>query len=212
DLGFMLLGMIVEKKSHISLANYVRKKVFFPLKIDDDLIFNEKIDLSKKRYYAPTEKCSWRGKVLHGEVHDDNAWAMGGAAGHAGLFGTVKGVAKLVGFILDCIQGRAQHPSITNQDLQQAIHKLSDKGTWGLGFDTRSDQGSSSGHYLSSTSFGHLGYTGTSFWIDPERDMAIILLTNRVYPTRNNQQIKEFRPVFHDRIMELLFFSGNYTG
>lgn len=204
DLGFMILGMIIEKKTQLSLAEYVNKKVFVPLGVQEDLFYPRATSFEKNKIYAPTEECSWRQKLLCGEVHDDNAASMSGVAGHAGLFGTIKGVTGLVGFLLDAVQGRVQHPFIDNDSIQQAVKRQSDIGTWGLGFDTKSPYGSSSGHYLSPLSFGHLGYTGTSFWVDPVQDMAIILLSNRVNPSRNNEQIKTFRPLFHDAVMKIV--------
>lgn len=202
DLDFMLLGMIVEKKSGISLDLYTRKSIFSPLGIEKILFFPELGKKNTENIYAPTEECSWRKRMLCGEVHDDNASAMGGVAGHAGLFGTIHGVAELVSILLDVVKGRKNHSSLNSDDIQKAVRKQSDLGTWGLGFDTRSVERSSSGKFFSPESFGHLGYTGTSFWVDTIKDLAIILLTNRVHPTRQNAKIKAFRPLFHDTIMD----------
>lgn len=204
DLGFMLLGLIVEKKTNTSLDEYVKNKLFIPLSIDKHLFFNNGINQIGDRVYAVTEDCPWRRRVLSGEVHDENASAMGGVAGQSGLFGDIQGVKEIVAFILDTIKGRRELGIIHRNDLLLAIRKQSELGTWGLGFDTRSEKGSSSGSKMSISSFGHLGYTGTSFWVDPETDEAIILLSNRVNKSRHNIKIKEFRPLFHDAVIEHL--------
>jgi len=204
DLGFMLLGMIVEKKSGMPLDEYVKRKIFQPLGIEKKIFFIKKREnVAEPLTFAPTEDCPWRKRVLSAEVHDDNASAMGGVAGHAGLFGTILGVGELVGSLLDYVNGWRNHQSFTNADLRNAVCRQTEKGTWGLGFDTRSELGSSSGQYFSKASFGHLGFTGTSFWVDPEQACAIILLSNRVHPSRNNDHIKVFRPLFHDTVLEL---------
>jgi CubicO group peptidase (beta-lactamase class C family) len=128
-------------------------------------------------------------------------------AGHAGLFGTVGGVLALVLHLLEVRQGRATHPAYRPEDLRAFLAFRSDlPGTsWTLGFDTPSPAGSSAGRYFSSSSFGHLGFTGTSFWVDPDKDLAVVLLTNRVHPSRDNDRIKAFRPLFHDTVVEALF-------
>jgi CubicO group peptidase (beta-lactamase class C family) len=203
DLGYMLLGLIVEIKANCSLPEYVEKMVYQPLELEKKLFFINGM-ASDTACYAPTEQCPWRKRLLVGEVHDENASSLGGGAGHAGLFGNVIGVLDLVTFLLDMVQGRREHPHINTCDLQQAVRKQNALGTWGLGFDTPSAEGSSSGSHFSKKSFGHLGFTGTSFWVDPEKDLAIVLLTNRVHPDRQNIKIKKFRPVFHDTVMDIL--------
>jgi len=205
DLGFMLLGMLVEKGSAISLDDYVVQNIYKPLKLDEELFFN-RVPLMKNRQYAATECCCWRDKILAGEVHDDNAWVTGGVGGHAGLFGTVGGVFRLTELLFDQWQGRVSHPAYFNDDLRECLKRNSKKSTWGLGFDTPNEQGASCGKYFSKRSVGHLGFTGTSFWIDPEKDLVVVLLTNRVHPNRNNTLIRQFRPDFHDRIINILGF------
>jgi CubicO group peptidase (beta-lactamase class C family) len=127
---------------------------------------------------------------------------MGEVAGHAGLFGTVKGVLSITEHILGQWQGIKKHPNIENNDLKKALERKYAERTWTCGFDTPSKKGSTSGSYFSPESVGHLGYTGTSFWIDPIEDIVVVLLTNRVHPTRENKKIREFRPLFHDTVME----------
>lgn len=205
DLGYILLGRIIEEKSAQTLDAFAAQWLFAPLGLDGELAFNP---LSRPFFgaatrFAPTEKCPWRRRVLLGEVHDDNAHAMGGVAGHAGLFGTVGGVLALVRFLLDLCQGRASHPYLQAADFRAAVLKANAQAgsTWGLGFDTPSATRSSAGQLLSRRSFGHLGFTGASFWCDPERDLAVVLLSNRVHPSRHNTLIREFRPRFHDAVV-----------
>jgi CubicO group peptidase (beta-lactamase class C family) len=146
---------------------------------------------------APSEEDPWRGHLLQGEVHDENAAALGGVAGHAGLFGTAQAVGQVTKAWLDSYSGK---PSIFRQDLVSQFVKAQPGTSWGLGWDTPS-QPSSSGQWFSPESFGHLGFTGTSIWIDPIKELEVIFLSNRVHPTRENQAIKTFRPKLHDVII-----------
>lgn len=202
DLGFILLGFIIEKISGKSLDEYVKEKIYNPLYLQNKIIFAQK----EKRIdfiYAATEKCPWTGKILSGMVHDDNCRAMGGVAGHAGLFGTIEGVVQLCEYLLSQVKGRSKHPSYGNENLKKTVTKEENYG-WASGFDTPSVTGSSSGQYFSASSFGHLGFTGTSFWIDPQKELIVVLLTNRVHPSKENELIKKFRPLFHDTVMRCL--------
>ena len=146
---------------------------------------------------APTEDDPWRGRLLHGEVHDGNAAALGGVAGHAGLFGTAQAVGQVTKAWLDSYSGK---PSLFQRDVVRQFVKAQPGTSWGLGWDTPS-QPSSSGQWFSPESFGHLGFTGTSIWIDPIKELEVIFLSNRVHPTRENQAIKTFRPKLHDVII-----------
>ena len=143
---------------------------------------------------------------MRGEVSDENCWVIGGVAGHAGLFGSVESVLALLSELFDSWLGRKSFLTIRGDVVAYFLEYTSPafRSTWALGFDRPSPQGSSGGRYLSPASVGHLGFTGTSFWMDPEKGVVIVLLTNRVHPSRDNQGIKEFRPLFHDRVMELL--------
>jgi len=203
DLGFMLIGEIIKKKTSLRLDEYVNKKIYKPMGIDKLLFFNFNNKIKKGVNYAPTELCNWRKKLLYGQVHDDNAFTMQGVAGHAGMFGNIYGVTALVNYLIDIIEGRKDHPDINREYLNKFIKKNNNE-YFGLGFDTPSSENSSSGHYFSEKSFGHLGFTGTSFWVDLEKKISIVLLTNRVHPDRKNEKIRKFRPVFHDLIMKKL--------
>ncbi|GBE53766.1 penicillin-binding protein 4* [bacterium BMS3Bbin14] len=204
DLGFMLLGEVVERVSGRQLDTFFNEKIIKPLKIEEAPFFSAlNSNRSKKtEKFAATENCPWRGRVMQGEVHDEHAWLMGGVAGHAGLFGTIRAVLLMTEKILHQWQGQEKHPAYSTTTLQRALKKKYSDQTWCLGFDTPTPGGSTGGKYLSPQSVGHLGYTGTSFWIDPERDLVMILLTNRVHPTRKNEQIRIFRPLFHDTVVE----------
>jgi len=199
DLGFILLGRIIEEQSNEPLDAFVTRWLYAPLNLQEKIAFNPlgRPVFKEGSLFAPTEDCPWRG-----EVHDDNAHAMGGVAGHAGLFGTAGAVLTLTRFLLDLLKGQAAHPHLAATDLHDAVRRSNAQAdsTWGLGFDTPSANQSSAGHLLSRSSFGHLGFTGTSFWCDPERDIAVVLLTNRVHPSRHNARIRDFRPRFHDAV------------
>lgn len=207
DLGFMVLGWIIEKKAGKSLDLYVEEKIIKPLGLSEDLFFKPLNKEGKEKTFAATEECPWRKKTLVGEVSDDNTHVVGGVSGQAGLFGNIKGVLAITTHLLDQWKGRENHPTYNSRDLKRFLARqenTKEGSTWALGFDTPSGKGSSSGKYLSKESVGHLGFTGTSFWIDPTRDLVIVLLTNRVHPSRENTKIKEFRPLFHDTVMEEL--------
>ncbi|HXN85288.1 MAG TPA: serine hydrolase, partial [Candidatus Binataceae bacterium] len=158
--------------------------------------------------FAATENCPSRKRLLIGEVDDDNAFAMGGVAGHAGLFAPVRDVDKIAAQLIACYQGRSDFVS------QKIIREFWTRdsavpgSTWALGWDTPSPGRSSSGHRFPATAVGHLGFTGTSIWIDPARKISIAILTNRVHPSRDNQAIREFRPAIHDLIMEAIEGDG----
>jgi CubicO group peptidase (beta-lactamase class C family) len=159
---------------------------------------------SRKRY-APTESCPWRHKVLQGEVHDDNTWALGGVAPHAGLFGSVEAVSdwglKLRAAVLkdDRLFGDPRMVrKFTSRQIPRSV------GDWGLGFMKPSRPKSSCGRYFSLQSFGHTGFTGTSLWIDPVRDLQVVILSNRVHPTRDNTRFQGLRPQLHDWVCQQL--------
>lgn len=207
DLGFMLLGLVVERRAGCPLDTYCRERVHAPMGArplffvrQDGAAVGEPNDRGQ---VAPTEEDAWRGRMLRGEVHDENAYAMGGVAGHSGLFGTASAVLAVSGAWLASYLGR---DALLSPDLVRRFATRQDRtpiSSWGLGWDTPSDP-SSSGTHFSPRSFGHLGYTGTSLWIDPERELEVVLLSNRVHPTRRNEEIRKFRPFIHDVIYEEL--------
>lgn len=205
DVDFMVLGWLVEVVTRTSLDRFVEESIYRPLEIGKLFFVPLNGPLSRRGcQFAATEDCPWRKKVLDGEVHDDNAYALGGVAGHAGLFGAIEAVHGLLQELLDVHSGK-QHTGLFHQKtVQTFFQRQSDLGSWALGFDTPSRPGSSSGRYFSDQSVGHLGFTGTSFWMDLVREIVVVLLTNRIHPSRENNKIRAFRPLLHDRVMEAL--------
>jgi CubicO group peptidase (beta-lactamase class C family) len=205
----MLLGEVIEQVGGVSLDRFCREKIYRPLGLRN----TDFIDISMVRtrrlepvpeMFAPTEVCPSRKRLLVGEVDDENAYAMGGVAGHAGLFAPVKEVDRIVRELLACYDGRSD--LIPQKMLREFWTRDSTVpgSTWALGWDTPSPQFSSSGRHFPPIAIGHLGFTGTSVWIEPERKIAISILTNRVHPKRDNQAIRDFRPKIHDLVMETL--------
>ncbi len=209
DLGYMILGEIIEAMSGSTLDRFCHEKIFKPLALRSTAF----VDLTQVRtkqlqpveeMIAPTESCPWRKKFLCGEVHDDNAYAMGGVVGHAGLFSCARDVHRLVAHLSRCLRGSdAFLPQALIQEFLTRDETVKDS-TYALGWDTPSASKPSSGNYFSPRSVGHLGFTGTSLWWDLEKNCHVILLSNRVHPTRKNEKIREFRPHIHDLIMQTL--------
>lgn len=206
DLGFMLLGMVVDRCSGAPPQEFFRDRIaslagtsqlgFVPAEWADDFL-----QCARRRggEVAPTEHDIWRGRLLCGEVHDENAASLGGVAGHAGLFGTAAAVLAVAGAWLQAYHRRSSvlDPALVKEfTCRQTIVPGS---SWALGWDTPSPP-SSAGRFLPEVAFGHLGYTGTSLWIDPLHELEIALLSNRVHPTRKNEQIKAFRPLIHELV------------
>lgn len=197
DIGFMVLKNILEKSADMEMSEYL--KYNFYDKIDADLFFASRIKKSIKNY-CPTSFSLFRNKRLRGEVHDDNAYAIGGVDGHAGLFGNSYGIYKVLNELYSAYIG---NKSLLNSELTKKLFiKKSEKRF--LGFDVVSGKNSSAGSLFCKNTAGHLGFTGTSFWIDFDRGISIILLTNRVYYGDNNLKIRSFRPRLHDLVNNLL--------
>ncbi len=200
DLGFMLLGVVVERCAGTSLAAYCRQRIYEPLGIAS-LSYNsgDAADAMVRdpANIVPTGWDHWRNRSLCGEVHDENAYALGGVAGHAGLFGTAHAVSQLSAAWLRAVKGR---DGFLNAALaERFVRRQTDGASWGLGWDTPSAP-SSSGTRFSSRAFGHVGFTGTSLWIDPSCELEVVIVSNRVHPTRANTAIQTFRPRIHDAI------------
>jgi CubicO group peptidase (beta-lactamase class C family) len=199
DLGFILLGALLERVAGEPWERVVREQVLAPMAMSETVYCPEPAWLPR---VAPTEACVWRGRLLHGEVHDENAFAMGGVAPHAGLFGTAADVARVAHLMLDegVIDGRRLVRCETVARFTQRAGVPA--STRALGWDTRSDTGySTAGAGMSRRAFGHTGFTGTSLWIDPERGAFVILLSNRVHPTRDNDGIRWVRPAMADAVL-----------
>ena len=204
DIGFMILGWIIESVSGKRLDQFVADDVFIPLGMSPKIISQLRfVDLDKPVGFnnvAATEICPWRKHLIEGTVHDDNTHVMGGIAGHAGLFGNAEAVHYVVLAIEKTLRNK-HHSGLFSPALMNTFLQRGEGGTRPLGFDAPSIKDSSSGRFFSSSSVGHLGFTGTSFWFDIDRSIIVILLSNRVHPHRDNEQIKIFRPQVHDAIM-----------
>jgi CubicO group peptidase (beta-lactamase class C family) len=193
DLGFMLLASIIERQTDRNFSEFLQEKIYGPLGLTDKLMFNP----AQERYRIALTR---RGEPA-GIVHDLNCRSMGRVSGHAGLFGTAEGVSRFAEEILAALKSRE---SIFDPVQVRAFREragLVEGCTRALGFDTPSDKDSSSGHFFSKASLGHTGFTGTSLWMDPERELIVVLLTNRVFMGESNAGIKAFRPLLHDTII-----------
>lgn len=206
DLGFLLLGVVLENALGADLRTLFHREVREPFGLGR-LDFRPLGRVSPSELYpesapdpliAPTEDCPWRGRVMVGEVHDENAWALGGIAPHAGLFGTAAEVARFGSEVLSAWRGRsnALGQTVVRRFARRATRPLGT--TWALGWDTPSPGESSAGPTISRRAIGALGFTGTSLWIDPARGAVVVLLTNRVHPSRANEAIRGFRPRIHE--------------
>jgi CubicO group peptidase (beta-lactamase class C family) len=201
DLGIITLGKIIEKVTEKKLDVFCKEEIFTPLRMNST--FYNPPD-SIKKYCAPTEVDNyWRNKTLQGEVHDETSAMLNGVTGHAGLFSTASDIAKLMVVLLNkgMIDG---NQFIKKNTVELFTKRNSDESSRALGWDTRSETGSSSGDFFSSNSFGHTGFTGTSVWADPERNLFVVFLTNRVYPTRENIKILKVRPALHNAVIKAL--------
>jgi CubicO group peptidase (beta-lactamase class C family) len=210
DLGFMLLHWLVEQLAGEPLDAFVQDNIYRPLGIRD-LFFNDfRGSAVITQQYAATQLCPWRNRLLIGAVDDDNAWTTGGIAGHAGLFGTAEAVGELLAALLAADRGDVGR-GVFDPELVRLFFRADHHERWALGFDTPAEQGSSAGRFFPSDSVGHLGFTGTSFWVHRRRGIVVVLLTNRVHPWRFNPGIKAFRPRLHDAVMKALGIAAELT-
>ncbi len=199
DLGYILAGLALARGSAtVDAGEAILRWVAAPLGLEDSLgtareLSARGIDLSTRA--APTEQVLWRRGVVRGLVHDENAWALTGegGSGHAGMFGTAQATLAFGCTVLDRQDGPA------GLDLHWLTRERPG-GTLRAGFDGKSAHGSSAGDRFGPRSIGHLGFTGTSLWIDPDAKVVAVLLTNRVHPTRHNLKIREARPWAHDAL------------
>jgi CubicO group peptidase (beta-lactamase class C family) len=213
DLGIILLGDILERVSGRPFEELARLRVLGPLGMKDSLY---RPPATLRDRIAPTENDPWRGRVVRGEVHDENALALGGVAPHAGLFATAPDLAHLSQMLLDggVFGGRR---IVSRATVELFTERAGVPGSSrAIGWDTATDETgrrsstpgqpgySSAGSLLSPRSFGHTGFTGTSMWMDPDRGLYVILLTNRVHPTRENNQIREVRAQVADAVVRAL--------
>ncbi|MGE0640456.1 MAG: glycoside hydrolase family 3 N-terminal domain-containing protein [Thermoanaerobaculia bacterium] len=202
DLGILLLGEIVERVSGRTLDALAGERIFAPLGMTRT---GYRPAASLVPEIAPTEIVAERGGLVHGVVHDENAAGLDGVAPHAGLFSTAPDLARFAQMLL--WHGVYDHHRFVKRATLDEFTRpanLPEGSSRGLGWDTKSPTGSSAGILFSPDSFGHTGFTGTSIWIDPTRDLFVVLLTNRVHPTRDNHLIREARPAIHDAVVRAL--------
>ncbi len=200
DVGYILLGYMVEKKSGMALDQYWRDNVAEPAGVKEKLFFPAQKEEEHFGTWVQTGHCRWTRRPLIGLVHDDNCRALGGVAGHAGLFGTSEGVLKLCKEYLNTYHHRKSELPISAETFKRAVSQVGDS-EWSCGFNLPSPSGSSSGSYFSKKSLGHLGFTGVSFWIDVDKQVVVSLLTNRVRQGDDMRGIKEVRPALHDLVV-----------
>jgi len=206
DPGFILLGKALEVLTREHLATWVRREVFTPLGLSATGFCPAP---AARAAIPPTEEDRFlRHRRIQGEVQDEHAWLLKGAGGHAGLFSNVPDLLRFAGEILAAISGTSglggESRLFEKASIEIFAQRQSPEGSSrALGWDTVSQE-SSSGRYFSSRSIGHLGFSGCSLWIDLEDGVAVALLTNRTWPDRNNQLIREVRPAFHDSVRKAL--------
>jgi len=198
DIGFIILGVALERLADEPLDTFCQREIFGPFAMSETT-FNPAPTL-RDRILPTADDQSFRHRIIQGEVQDENASVLGGVAGHAGLFSTAEDLARFAHAMLN-----GGYPILRANTVGLFTRRLaSPVGTSrALGWDTPSEP-SQSGKHFSALSFGHLGYPGTSLWIDPERQLSITLLTNRTWPDCKNQSIKQVRPAFHDAVIEAL--------
>lgn len=234
DIGYMILGKMIEEASSSTLDELFAKKIAKKLNLSNSFFVKVKGDFSneksrsaigknqhvpsskkysdksyddddKHKRFAPTEDCPWRGRVISGEVHDQNAYALGGVAGHAGLFSDADDIDIFCKNIAECYRGNSSWiPSETVREFIGECKKKPAGDEFALGWMRPSRSNSSSGHHFSPNTIGHLGFTGCSVWMDLDQDFRVILLTNRIHPSTTNEKIKSFRPYIHDLIFDEL--------
>jgi CubicO group peptidase (beta-lactamase class C family) len=206
DLDFIALGALVEAVARRPLDEFCQERIFEPLGMRETRFVRlaegrSSLPDGLRRRAAATENCPWRGRVLWGEVHDPNAFAMGGVAGHAGLFSTAADVMAFAQAWVDAWHGRAGVLPAGLVREWSARQELPRGSGWALGWDTPTPGASASGRYFSPSSVGHLGFTGTSLWIDLEAEAIVVLLTNRVHLVAKRSRF-ELRPLVHDLVIE----------
>jgi serine-type D-Ala-D-Ala carboxypeptidase len=203
DLGYLLAGEVIARAAGKSLDEVMVEQVIAPLGAALGSVRQLRArDAAFDRQVAATELVAWRGGTISGAVHDENAWCWSGegCSGHAGLFGNAAGVLTLGRAVIDIWHGRLDW-FLKSEELYPLVEPRPG-GTLRAGFDGKSETGSSAGTRFGPNTIGHLGFTGTSFWCDPDGETVGVLLTNRVHPSRSNDAIRKWRPFAYDRIAE----------
>jgi CubicO group peptidase (beta-lactamase class C family) len=204
DLGIILLGEAIARLAKTSLEAYVRCAVLEPLGLTHTT-YNPLAHGIPREQIVPTELCAWRRRRCIGEVHDENAASLGGVAGHAGLFSTAEEVTALGQMYLN--GGRYGSTRVLSPETVAEMTHVQvnfEDSPRGLGWLQRSQGWSSSGQFFGPRSYGHTGFTGTSLWVDPDRELVVTLMTNRVYYGRDPTGIADFRPRLHEAVVEAI--------
>ena len=204
DPAFILLGKALEARIQEPLDTWLKREVFGPLGMDGTGFCPAP---AERNSIPPTEQDTWfRHRLIQGEVQDESAWVLGGVAGHSGLFSTVDDLLGFAGAILSGAGQSKLTATLFDRDLLNRFTQRQEPAgnEHALGWDTPSSNASSAGKHFSNHSVGHLGFSGTSLWIDLDAGVAIVLLSNRTWPDRKNQLIREVRPAFHDVVREEL--------
>ena len=201
DIGFVILGELLERLADEAIDAFCAREIFGPLGLSRT---GYRPPAEWREQIPPTENDrNFRHRVIQGEVHDENAGVMGGVSAHAGLFAPASDLARFAFWMLGDGKPVLRPETVKLFTAPQPVRNGYARA---LGWD-RVSLPSQSGHFFSQTSYGHLGFTGTSLWIDPERGLSVTLLTNRTWPNRDSQLIKQVRPAFHDALMEALGFT-----
>lgn len=205
DVGFITLGHLLETmfdRPLIETWNEVKER-FYPKSTLNFHPHNQPV--FRQTLYAPTERSEWRKKTIQGEVHDDNSWSFGGVSTHAGLFGSIDDLSSAGLFIRGQLQGLAKTQVKQKTAKRFATRARPEgKGDWALGYMMPTPGNASCGSMFSTNSIGHTGFTGTSFWYDPQDDLFVSILSNRVFLGRDNKAFAQLRPKIHNWIMEAI--------
>jgi len=216
DLGFILLGWLLERLTGTRLDLLMQSRLAGPLGLGTTTFVSladpdAPARLLAERSVAATQLCPERRRLVLGEVDDLNAAAMGGIAGHAGLFGNAAEIGRIAGALTAAWRGEARDPPLIEREVVRTFwsHSGVPGSTWRLGWDGPAQAGSQAGERLPRGAVGHLGFTGCSLWIDPARAVWIVLLSNRVHPAPpTDDRFRLFRPALHDAVAEALGYDG----
>jgi CubicO group peptidase (beta-lactamase class C family) len=215
DLGFILLGWLLERATELRLDALAERDIFRPLGLETAAFVNladpdARARLLAERSVAATQQSADRGHLVLGEVDDQNCFAMGGISGHAGLFADAAAVSAVAGALVAAWRGAGAAPLVARDVVREFwAHARVPGSTWRLGWDGPAAHDSQAGNRLSRAAVGHLGFTGCSLWIDPERETWIVLLANRVHPAvPDHHRFRLFRPALHDAVLEALGYEA----
>jgi CubicO group peptidase (beta-lactamase class C family) len=209
DVGFLVLGFVLEAlfdRPLLDVWNMIKEKFYAGTTLE---FHPGNQPLHRQSLYAPTEECSWRRRLLQGEVHDRNCWAMGGVSTHAGLFGSIDDLGWYSLHMRSQLMGIARY-SIRQKTAQLFAKRAlpEGKGDWAMGYMMPTPGVASCGNYFSLDSIGHTGFTGTSLWYDPKMDMSVAILSNRVLYGSENKAFGKLRPEIHNWIVQFFRKSG----